>query len=348
MDGSKVLVTGGLGYIGSHTCLELVEAGLQPVILDNLANSKLEVLDRLEELGGARPPFFRGDMGDPELLEAVFRQHRIGSVLHFAGLKAVGESTEQPLRYYANNVTGTLGLLEGMRKADVTRLVFSSSATVYGKPDQVPITESARLSPTNPYGRTKHMIEQILCDVAAADPGFSAMILRYFNPVGAHPSGLLGEDPLGVPQNLVPAIGRVARGSLDCLRVFGNDYPTQDGTAIRDYIHVEDLARGHIRALDAHQADRGVHVYNLGTGVGHSVLQVVETYREVSGQAIPWRFDARRPGDIPECWADPSKARQALGWKSTRGLRDMVADSWRWESGFSPAHGHAGNGDTQR
>ncbi len=332
----RILVTGGAGYIGSHTCLELLNAGHEVVVVDNLSNSKEEALRRVGELAGPdaarRLPLHRVDLLDRVALDAVFGRAPVDAVIHFAGLKAVGESVAIPLRYYHNNVTGTLILCEVMAAHGVRNLVFSSSATVYGDPARVPITEDFPLSATNPYGRTKLMIEDILRDLGRADPAWNAILLRYFNPVGAHASGRIGEDPNGIPNNLMPFVAQVAVGRLPELRVFGNDYPTPDGTGIRDYIHVVDLALGHLAALDRLAANPGVVAYNLGTGRGYSVLEMVAAFEKVTGRQIPYRIVARRPGDVAVSYADPTRAQAELGWRAVRGLADMCADTWRWQS----------------
>ena len=324
-----ILVTGGAGYIGSHTCVELLEAGHEIVVLDNFSNSKPETLDRIREITHKDFPFYEVDLLDEEGVKRVFdEQPDIEAVIHFAGLKAVGESCEQPLRYYHNNLTGTLHLCEQMQAHGVKSIIFSSSATVYGDPASVPIQEDFPLHTTNPYGSTKLMIENILQDLAKADPEWNVVLLRYFNPVGAHESGLLGEDPNGIPNNLTPYIAKVATGELPFVRVFGNDYPTPDGTGVRDYIHVVDLAQGHIKALAKNQP--GVYVYNLGTGVGYSVLDVIHAYEKACGHELPYQIMGRRPGDIAQCYADPAKAEKELGWKAERNLEDMCRDSWHF------------------
>lgn len=329
----KVLVTGGMGYIGSHTCVQLAEAGITPVIVDNLSNAKAEVLARIEALTGIQPDFHLGDIRDEAFLDSVFAAHDIQAVIHFAGLKAVGESVVKPLEYYDNNVNGTLVLARSMRKAGVKSLVFSSSATVYGDPDSVPITEDSPTgATTNPYGRSKYMVEQCLSDLYAAENDWSITLLRYFNPVGAHASGTMGEDPQGIPNNLMPFIAQVAVGRRDHLSIFGNDYPTPDGTGVRDYIHVMDLADGHLAALKVVGQQPGLHIYNLGTGKGSSVLEMVEAFRLASQQPIPYEICPRRPGDIAECWADTGKAERELGWKATRTVAQMAADIWHWQS----------------
>ncbi len=328
----KILVTGGAGYIGSHTCIQLLEAGHEIVVVDNFYNSKYEAVRRIRELSGKDFPFYEADVCDSEAVEKIFSENKIDAIIHFAGLKAVGESVRIPLRYYDNNLTSTLVLLKAMEKHGVKNFVFSSSATVYGNPASVPITEDFPLSTTNPYGTTKLMIEQILKDIAHADPEFNPIILRYFNPVGAHRSGRIGEDPNGIPNNLVPYITQVAIGKLDHLNVFGGDYPTPDGTGVRDYIHVEDLAAGHVAALKKFEEPHcGLKIYNLGTGHGYSVLQIVEAFRKATGKEIPYVITDRRPGDIPECYADPAKAKAELGWEAKKTLADMAEDSWRWQ-----------------
>jgi len=328
----RILVTGGAGYIGSHTCLELLQAGHEVIVVDNLSNSKEESLKRVQELTGKPLEFHKVDLLDREALNAVFESSSIDAVMHFAGLKAVGESVTIPLRYYHNNVTGTLILCEVMKKHNVRDLVFSSSATVYGDPHKGPITEDFPLSPANPYGRSKLMIEEILRDLHRADEAWNTALLRYFNAVGAHSSGRIGEDPNGVPDNLVPYIAQVAVGKLPELFVFGDDYPTRDGTGIRDYIHVVDLALGHLKALDKLASNPGVATYNLGTGQGYSVLEVVAAFEKASGKKIPYKIIGRRPGDIASCYADPTRAKTELGWSADRGMDEMCADVWRWQS----------------
>ncbi|MCW8327717.1 UDP-glucose 4-epimerase GalE [Photobacterium sp. SDRW27] len=329
----KVLVTGGMGYIGSHTCVQMIEEGIEPVIVDNLCNSKEAVLTRIHELTGVTPVFYQGDIRDRELLARIFNEHRIGSVIHFAGLKAVGESVEKPLEYYDNNVHGTLVLVDAMKTAGVTSLVFSSSATVYGDPDIMPITESTATGQvTNPYGRSKFMVEECLRDIQLAIPEFSITLLRYFNPVGAHPSGKMGEDPQGIPNNLMPFIAQVAVGRREYLSVFGDDYPTPDGTGVRDYIHVMDLADGHIAALKSVGETAGLHIFNLGTGQGSSVLEMVGAFSEACGYEIAFQICPRRAGDIAECWADTQKANELLGWKARFTVSEMAQDTWRWQS----------------
>lgn len=328
----RILVTGGAGYIGSHTCVELLQAGYQVVVVDNLSNSKVESLTRVQELSGKRLEFYQVDLLDQAALEAVFRARAVDAVIHFAGFKAVGESVVMPLRYYHNNVSGTLILLKTMKAFGVRHLVFSSSCTVYGDPHKVPITEDFPLSATNPYGRSKLMIEDILRDLYNADHSWNIALLRYFNPVGAHPSGRIGEDPNGIPNNLMPYIAQVAVGKLPYLRVFGNDYPTPDGTGVRDYIHVVDLALGHLKALERLSTNPGLVTYNLGTGRGYSVLEVVRAFERASGRKIPYQIVERRPGDVAITYADPSRANRELGWMAERGLDEMCADAWRWQS----------------
>ena len=328
----KVLVTGGAGYIGSHTCVQLLNAGHDVVVVDNFSNSKPMCLERVRQITGRELAVHAVDLRDESALDVVFDGHQIDMVIHFAGLKAVGESVEKPLEYYDNNVSGTLALLRVMGRHGVRDLIFSSSATVYGVPERVPIDESAPLSATNPYGQTKLMIEEILRDLQASDARWSVTLLRYFNPVGAHPSGLIGEDPLGIPNNLVPYIAQVAVGKRERLRVFGDDYDTPDGTGVRDYIHVEDLAAGHLAALDTHAQDPGVHTYNLGTGRGISVLEMLASFEAACGTSLPHEIAPRRPGDVATCYADPSLAAEKLGWRATRGLGEMTADAWRWQS----------------
>lgn len=328
----KVLVTGGAGYIGSHTCLELLSAGHDVMVVDNLSNSRLEAMRRVQELAGRSLSFRQTDVRDEAGLLAILDEFPADAVIHFAGLKAVGESVAKPLEYYDNNVNGTLSLCRAMRARGVRRLVFSSSATVYGDPHTVPIREDFPLSTTNPYGRSKLMVEEILRDFHASSPEWAIMLLRYFNPVGAHPSGRIGEDPQGIPNNLMPFIAQVAVGRRECLSIFGGDYPTQDGTGVRDYIHVVDLSVGHVRALERLSAGPGFHAVNLGTGRGYSVLEVVTAFGRAAGREIPYRITPRRPGDVAACWADPSLARRELGWEALRGLDEMCADSWRWQS----------------
>ena len=328
-----ILVTGGAGYIGSHTCVELLNAGLEVVVVDNLCNSSRESMKRVMEITGKKLNFYEADLLDRDALEQIFEKESIDGVIHFAGLKAVGESVYKPLEYYHNNITGTLVLCDVMRKHGVKSIVFSSSATVYGDPEFVPITEECPKGDiTNPYGRTKGMLEQILTDLNTADPEWNVMLLRYFNPIGAHESGRIGEDPKGTPNNLLPYITQVAVGKLERLGVFGNDYDTPDGTCVRDYIHVVDLAVGHVKALNAMSKQAGgVWIYNLGTGMGYSVLDVIGAFEEANGLKIPYTILERRPGDVPKCYADPSKAEKELGWRAERGLKDMCRDSWNWQ-----------------
>ena len=329
----KILVTGGAGYIGSHTSVALLEAGYEVVILDNLCNSSEVVIDRIEELSGQRPIFYKGDMLDKDFVEMIFDKEKIDAVIHFAGLKAVGESVEKPLEYYYNNITGTLILCDVMRAHNCFSMVFSSSATVYGDPKEIPITENCEKGAiTNPYGQTKGMLEQVLTDLNVSDDCWNVMLLRYFNPIGAHKSGRIGEDPKGIPNNLVPYIAKVAVGSLPSVNVFGNDYDTPDGTGVRDYIHVLDLANGHIKALEKMSSTAGVNIYNLGTGKGYSVLDVIKAYGKACGKEIPYEIKPRRSGDIATCYADPAKARQELGFVAEQGIEEMCEDSYRWQS----------------
>ncbi|HFF8524487.1 TPA: UDP-glucose 4-epimerase GalE [Providencia rettgeri] len=330
---NQVLVTGGLGYIGSHTCVQMIQQGMQPIILDNLHNANLEVLNRIEAITGTKPIFYQGDVRDSQILDTIFANHQIHSVIHFAGLKAVGESVEKPIEYYDVNVNGTLVLVESMKKAGVKSLIFSSSATVYGEPEHIPLTEEASVGNTNsPYGTSKYMVERILTDLNIADSEWSISLLRYFNPVGAHNSGLMGEDPNGIPNNLTPFIAQVAVGRRKELAVFGGDYPTKDGTGVRDYIHVMDLADGHIAALNKVSQQAGLHIYNLGTGTGTSVLEVVAAFEKAVGKPIPYTISARRPGDIAEYWSTPAKAQRDLGWTAKYSIQDMADDVWRWQS----------------
>jgi UDP-glucose 4-epimerase len=329
----KILVTGGTGYIGSHTTLALLEAGFEVVVLDNLSNSSDAALHAVEAICGKRALMIHGDVCDRPLLDRIFQQHAIDAVLHFAGLKAVGESVRKPLEYYEANVGGSITLCQAMAAAGVFRLVFSSSATVYGAPEQMPISEEVPTgSPTNPYGQSKLIVENVLRDLCSAEPRWSVALLRYFNPIGAHASGHLGEDPNGIPNNLVPYISQVAVGSLKELSIFGDDYPTSDGTGVRDYIHVVDLADGHIKALQSISQNTGIHIWNLGTGDGYSVLQVLHAFEQASGRPVPYRILPRRSGDVAESLADPSKAERELGWKATRSLQQMMTDTWRWQS----------------
>lgn len=337
----KILVTGGAGYIASHTDLELLNAGYEVVAVDNLSNSSAEAIRRVERLAGKSIKFYENDIRDKNALDNIFENENIDAVIHFAGLKAVGESCEIPLAYYDNNLNGTITLLEIMEKHGVKNLVFSSSATVYGDPETVPITEEFPLSATNPYGRTKLMIEDILRDVYAADKSWNIAILRYFNPIGAHESGEIGEDPNGIPNNLVPYIAKVAMGILDKIHVFGNDYDTPDGTGIRDYIHVVDLAIGHIKAIEKLTQKPGLVTYNLGTGRGYSVLEVIHNYEKACKKKLPYVIDPRRPGDIAVSYADPSKAERELGWKATRGIEEMCRDSYNWQRKNPNGYGKA-------
>ena len=327
----KVLVTGGAGYIGSHTCVELLKAGYEIAVMDNFDNSKPEAITRIEELAGKKFSFYEADVRNEQKLREIFQTERIDAVIHFAGLKAVGESVRLPLKYYNNNLTSTLVLLEVMQEFGVQNLVFSSSATVYGNPHKMPITEDFPLSTTNPYGATKLMIEQMLKDIAKANPAFNPVLLRYFNPVGAHESGRIGEDPNGIPNNLVPYISQVAIGKLQKLRVFGGDYDTKDGTGVRDFIHVVDLAKGHVAALRLFEKPRGLQIYNLGTGQGYSVLEMLQAFERAVGKKIPYEIVARREGDIPVCYADPEKAAKELNWRAEKTIDDMCADAWRWQ-----------------
>ena len=326
-----VLVTGGAGYIGSHTCIELLNAGHEIIVVDNYSNSKPESLQRVKELTGKDFAFYEVDLLDRAGLEKVFAENQIEAVIHFAGLKAVGESVSIPLHYYHNNITGTLILCEVMNRYGVKNLVFSSSATVYGMPGRVPISEDFPLSATNPYGRTKLMIEEILRDLYVSDQEWSIALLRYFNPIGAHESGRIGEDPNGIPNNLMPFITQVAVGKLKQLQVFGSDYPTVDGTGVRDYIHVVDLAIGHLKALEKILPAKGVEAYNLGTGTGYSVLEIVDAFEKAADETIPYKIVERRPGDVAVCYADASKAKNELGWTASKGIAEMCEDSWRWQ-----------------
>jgi len=328
----RLLVTGGAGYIGSHACLELLRVGCEVVVVDNLSNGSEESLKRVQDLAGKPLEFHKVDLLDREALDAVFASVEVDAVIHFAGLKAVGESVEIPLRYYHNNVTGTLVLCEVLKKHNVKNLVFSSSATVYGDLRTVPITENFPLGPANPYGRTKWMIEKILRDLHRADQAWNIVLLRYFKPAGAHPSGRIGEDPNDIPNNMMPYIAQVAVGRLPELRVFGDDYPTRDGTGVRDYIHVIDLGLGHLSALDKLASKPGLLTYNLGTGQGYSVLEVVTPFERASGKQVPYKIIGRRPGDVASCYADPSKAKRELGWSAQRGIDQMCADAWHWQS----------------
>lgn len=328
----NILLTGGMGYIGSHTAVALQAAGHGPVLFDNLCNSKADVLARIGRISGSQPPFVQGDVRDTALLTQTLREHCIDAVVHFAGLKAVGESVAQPVNYYANNVQGSISLLQAMQAVGIKNLVFSSSATVYGEPQYLPYDEEHPTSATNPYGRSKLQIEEILADLSRAEPGWRIACLRYFNPVGAHPSGLLGEDPSGTPNNLMPYIVQVAAGERPFLQVFGDDYDTPDGTGVRDYVHVMDLVEGHIAALGFLQKQTGWHAINLGTGQGYSVLQMVQAFEQASGQAVPYKIAPRRAGDIDSSYAKTDKSRELLHWQAEKQLSDMCADSWRWKS----------------
>jgi len=334
-----ILVTGGAGYIGSHTCVELLNAGYEIIVVDNLVNSSEKSLERVREITGKKLTFYEADLLDKEALEHIFKKENIDSVIHFAGLKAVGESVSIPLKYYHNNITGTITLCEVMQKYSVKDIVYSSSATVYGNPETVPIREDFPLSATNPYGRTKLMIENILKDLYVSDNSWNIVILRYFNPIGAHKSGKIGEDPRNIPNNLVPYITQVAIGKLEYLGVFGNDYDTPDGTGVRDYIHVTDLALGHLKALEKLKEKPGVSIYNLGTGKGYSVLDMVKNFEKVSGRTIKYKILPRRPGDIAICYADPSKAKKELGWEATRDIDEMCEDAWRWQKNNPDGYG---------
>ncbi|MGA7229075.1 MAG: UDP-glucose 4-epimerase GalE [Acidimicrobiia bacterium] len=327
----RVLVTGGAGFIGSHTAVALIEAGHEPVIVDNLSNAQRSVIDRIEKVAGARPPFFEVDVRDVDAMEKIMSDG-FDACMHFAALKAVGESVMKPTLYYDNNVGGTIALLESLAAAGIDRFVFSSSATVYGDPDVLPLTETMPVgTATNPYGWTKIMMEQVLRDVHVAEPEWSIALLRYFNPVGAHPSGLLGENPSGVPNNLMPYVAKVAAGELSKVEIYGGDYDTPDGTGVRDFVHVVDVAEGHVRALERHATEPGVFTYNLGTGRGHSVLEVIREYEIQSGKPVPYEIVGRRAGDVAANWADVSRAQTMLEWAATRDLADMCADSWRWQ-----------------
>ena len=330
----SILVTGGAGYIGSHTCVELLEAGYEVVVVDNLYNASKKAIDRVEEITGKKVTFYEADLLDKEALDKIFDAHDIDAVIHFAGYKAVGESVQKPIEYYHNNMTGTLILCDVMRNHGVKNIVFSSSATVYGDPAQIPITENCpKGQPTNPYGWTKSMLEQVLTDIHTSDNEWNVILLRYFNPIGAHKSGIIGEDPKGIPNNLVPYIAQVAVGKRAALGVFGNDYDTPDGTGVRDYIHVVDLAIGHVKAIEKIKQNPGVEVYNLGTGNGYSVLQVVEAFGKACGHPIPYEIKPRREGDIATCYCDPQKAKEDLGWTAQYGVDEMCQDTWRWQSG---------------
>jgi UDP-glucose 4-epimerase len=327
-----ILVTGGAGYIGSHTCVELLNQGYEVVVVDNLSNSSKKSIERVEGITGKHITFYEADLLDKNAIDNIFEKEKLEAVIHFAGLKAVGESVAKPLEYYHNNITGTLNLCDVMRKHNVKNIVFSSSATVYGTPKTVPIKEDFPLSTTNPYGASKLMLEGILTDIQISDPSWNVILLRYFNPIGAHKSGLIGENPKGIPNNLVPYITQVAVGKLDALSVFGNDYDTIDGTGVRDYIHVVDLSVGHVKAIEKLKEKKGVLIYNLGTGIGYSVLQVLNGFEKVCNKEIKYVIKPRRPGDIATCYADASKAKEEMGWQAIRGVQEMCEDSWRWQS----------------
>ena len=328
-----ILVTGGAGFIGSHTCVEMLNAGYEVIVVDNLCNASEEAIRRVEKITGKNVTFYKADIRDKEALDQIFDKESVECVIHFAGLKAVGESVRKPLEYYQNNITGTLTLMKVMREVGVKNIVFSSSATVYGNPETMPITEDCPKGQcTNPYGWTKSMMEQIMTDVQKANPKMNVILLRYFNPIGAHKSGKMGENPNGIPNNLMPYITQVAAGKREKLGVFGNDYDTPDGTGVRDYIHVVDLAKGHVKAIDKIQEDCGLKIYNLGTGVGYSVLDIVHNFEKATGVKIPYTIEPRRAGDIATCYCDPSKAAKELGWKAENGIEEMCADSWRWQS----------------
>ncbi len=329
---AKILVTGGAGFIGSHTVLELLNKGYETVVVDNFSNSSFESIKRVQKITGKEVIFYEADIRDEEKMAEIFATHKIDAVIHFAAYKAVGESCKLPLKYYENNISGTVGLLKVMAKYGVKKIIFSSSATVYGDPERLPIDESCRLSTTNPYGSTKLMMEMIMQDLYKSDNEWNIILLRYFNPVGAHESGLIGEDPKGIPNNLMPYVAQVASGKLACINVFGNDYDTPDGTGVRDYIHVVDLALGHIAAIEKCN-DNGVHIYNLGTGKGYSVLDMIHAFEKACGKELPYKICARRPGDIAACYACPDKAREELNWEAKFGIEEMCADQWRWQSG---------------
>ena len=335
----NILVTGGAGYIGSHTCVELLEAGHDIVVVDNLSNSSEKSLDAVKKITGKDFPFYKCDILDRENLSKIFDENKVDAVIHFAGLKAVGESVEKPLEYYHNNMTGTFTLVDVMRQHNVFSIVFSSSATVYGDPHTVPIKEDFPLSTTNPYGSTKLMLERVLSDVYVSDNRFSVVLLRYFNPIGAHKSGTMGEDPKGIPNNLLPYVAQVAVGRLPKVNVFGNSYPTHDGTGVRDYIHVVDLAQGHLKAVEKKGCVPGVHIYNLGTGQGYSVLDIVKAFSKACGKELPYAITDPRPGDVAVCYADASLAKEELGWQAERGIEEMCADAWRWQSNNPEGYG---------
>lgn len=326
-----ILVTGGCGYIGSHTTLELLNKGYEVVVVDNFSNSSYEALRRVQEITGKTVTFYEADIRDSAKMEEIFRTHKIEAVIHFAAFKAVGESCRLPLKYYENNISGTVSLLQVMEKCGVKKIIFSSSATVYGEPERLPLDETCRLSTTNPYGSTKLMMEMIMQDLYKADNEWNIILLRYFNPVGAHESGRIGEDPKGIPNNLMPFVAQVASGKLPCINVFGNDYDTPDGTGVRDYIHVVDLALGHIAAIE-HCTESGVHIYNLGTGRGYSVLEMIKAFEKACGKTLPYKICPRRPGDIATCYAAPDKARAELKWEAKFGIEEMCASQWKWQS----------------
>ena len=329
----KILVTGGAGYIGSHTCVELLNNGYEVIVMDNLYNASEKALDRVQQITGKTLKFYNADMLDQPAMDQIFEAETPDAVIHFAGYKAVGESVAKPIEYYHNNMTGTLLLCDTMRKHGCKNIIFSSSATVYGDPLQIPISEECpKQNPTNPYGQTKTMLEQVLMDIHRADPEWNVTLLRYFNPIGAHKSGLIGEDPKGIPNNLLPYVAQVAIGKLKCVGVFGNDYDTPDGTGVRDYIHVVDLARGHVKAIEKFKENKGVLIYNLGTGHGYSVLQVIAAFSKACGKEIPYEIKPRRAGDIATCYCTPAKAKAELGWEAEYGIEEMCADSWRWQS----------------
>ncbi len=329
----KILVTGGAGYIGSHTCVELLNNGYEVIVMDNLYNASEKALDRVQQITGKTLKFYNADMLDQPAMDQIFEAEKPDAVIHFAGYKAVGESVAKPIEYYHNNMTGTLLLCDTMRKHGCKNIIFSSSATVYGDPLQIPISEECpKQNPTNPYGQTKTMLEQVLMDIHRADPEWNVTLLRYFNPIGAHKSGLIGEDPKGIPNNLLPYVAQVAIGKLKCVGVFGNDYDTPDGTGVRDYIHVVDLARGHVKAIEKFKENKGVLIYNLGTGHGYSVLQVIAAFSKACGKEIPYEIKPRRAGDIATCYCTPAKAKAELGWEAEYGIEEMCADSWRWQS----------------
>ena len=329
----KILVTGGAGYIGSHTCVELLNEGYEVVVVDNLYNASEKALERVKEITGKPLTFYKADLLDQKTLDQIFNKEKPEAVIHFAGYKAVGESVEKPIEYYYNNMAGTLLLCDTMRNHGVKNIIFSSSATVYGDPAMIPITEECpKKTPTNPYGQTKTMLEQVLMDIQKADPQWNVILLRYFNPIGAHKSGMIGEDPKGIPNNLLPYVAQVAIGKLECVGVFGDAYDTPDGTGVRDYIHVVDLAKGHVKAVEKFKEDKKVRIYNLGTGHGYSVLQVVKAFSKACGKELPYVIKPRRAGDIATCYCDPAKAKAELGWEAQYGIDEMCADSWRWQS----------------